>query len=213
IADINKMRGEALEDNLKGYNEYEDNLHSVLAGVKKGMKSYQETSDKVALQVAQVWDKSLDYMTDSLTDFFTTGETGWKNYLKDILTMIEKVMVRDVIVAPFSKWMGGMLGVSSSGGVSATESAMDYNSLPVPSVPNLSATKTSGVGSSSVSGIQVYVYNQGGNTNGNVQSSTKQGQDLGKALQRAAQNWIKQQNVQSNRQGGTNKAMNSWSVK
>ncbi|EEM1321802.1 phage tail tape-measure protein, partial [Salmonella enterica] len=88
---------------------------------------------------------------------------------------------------------------------------MDYNSLPVPSVPNLSATKTSGVGSSSVSGIQVYVYNQGGNTNGNVQSSTKQGQDLGKALQRAAQNWIKQQNVQSNRQGGTNKAMNSWS--
>ncbi|WP_206678497.1 hypothetical protein, partial [Salmonella enterica] len=77
-------------------------------------------------------------------------------------TMIEKVMVRDVIVAPFSKWMGGILGVSSSGGVSATESAMDYNSLPVPSVPNLSATKTSGVGSSSVSGIQVYVYNQGG---------------------------------------------------
>ncbi|EBC3384039.1 phage tail tape-measure protein, partial [Salmonella enterica] len=213
IADINKMRGDALEDNLKGYNNYEDNLHSVLAGAKKGMKSYQETSDKVALQVAQVWDKSLDYMTDSLADFFTTGETGWKNYLKDILTMIEKVMVRDVIVTPFSNWMGGLLGVGSSSGVSATESSMDYNSLPVPSVPNLSATKTSGVGSSSVSGIQVYVYNQGGNTNGNVQSSTKQGQDLGKALQRAAQNWIKQQNVQSNRQGGTNKAMNSWSVK
>ncbi|EKE2803458.1 hypothetical protein OUL59_002104 [Salmonella enterica subsp. enterica serovar Hato] len=213
IADINKMRGDALEDNLKGYNNYEDNLHSVLAGAKKGMKSYQETSDKVALQVAQVWDKSLDYMTDSLTDFFTTGEAGWKNYLKDILTMIEKVMVRDVIVAPFSNWMGDLLGVGSSGNASAAESAMDYNSLPVPSVPNLSATKTSGVGSSSASGIQVYVYNQGGNTNGNVQSSTKQGQDLGKALQRAAQNWIKQQNVQSNRQGGTNKAMNSWSVK
>lgn len=212
IAEINKMRGDALEDNLYGYNKYEDNLHSVLAGVKKGMKDYQETSDKVALQVAQVWDKSLDYMTDSLTDFFTAGEADWKNYLTDSLKMIEKILVRDVIVQPASNYIGGLLGVST-GGSQAVDTVMSSGSLPVPSVPNLSSSKSSGVGSSAFSGIQVIVNNNNGNVKGATQSDTKQGQDLGRTLQKAAQNWIKQQNVQSNKQGGVNRAMNSWSVK
>lgn len=213
IAEINKMRGDALEDNLSGYNKYEDNLHSVLAGVKKGMKDYQEASDKVALQVAQVWDKSLDYMTDSLTDFFTTGEADWKNYLTDVLKMIEKILVRDVIVQPASNYIGGLLGVSTGGSTQAVDTVMSANSLPVPSVPNLSSSKSSGVGSSAFSGIQVIVNNNNGNVKGATQSDTKQGQDLGRTLQKAAQNWIKQQNVQSNKQGGVNRAMNSWSVK
>ncbi|HCA3405490.1 TPA: hypothetical protein MO340_002972 [Salmonella enterica subsp. salamae serovar 35:g,m,s,t:-] len=213
IAEINKMRGDALEDNLSGYNKYEDNLHSVLAGVKKGMKDYQETSDKVALQVAQVWDKSLDYMTDSLTDFFTTGEDDWKNYLTDILKMIEKILVRDVIVQPASNYIGGLLGVSTGGSTQAVDTVMSASSLPVPSVPNLSSSKSSGVGSSAFSGIQVIVNNNNGNVKGATQSDTKQGQDLGRTLQKAAQNWIKQQNVQSNKQGGVNRSMNSWSVK
>lgn len=213
IAEINKMRGDALEDNLSGYNKYEDNLHSVLSGVKKGMKDYQETSDKVALQVAQVWDKSLDYMTDSLTEFFTTGEAGWKNYLTDILKMIEKILVRDVIIQPASNYIGGLLGVSTGGSTQAVDTVMSANSLPVPSVPNLSSSKSSGVGSSAFSGIQVIVNNNNGNVKGATQSDTKQGQDLGRTLQKAAQNWIKQQNVQSNKQGGVNRSMNSWSVK
>ncbi|EEJ7232578.1 phage tail tape-measure protein [Salmonella enterica subsp. salamae] len=207
-------RKNVLAENAAGFSEMQKLQHSAIAGMDEWWIKYQKQVDDVASQTENVFESATNGMTDALTDFFTTGEADWKKYLTDILEMIEKILVRHVIVRPVSNYIGDMLGASAGGGATqSASSSMTANSYAVPSVPNLSASKGSGVGISPLSGINVYVYNQDGGVKGATQSDTKQGQDLGRTLQKAAQNWIKQQNVQSNKQGGVNRAMNSWSVK
>ncbi|EAT3910983.1 hypothetical protein ET293_21740, partial [Salmonella enterica] len=144
ISKIMSQRDSVLKANQDGFEDYENHLHSAVAGMKEAWKNYDDKVNDVSSQQAQVWTKSLDLMTDELTNFLTTGTADFEKFFKNIAVMEEKYMVQDWLVRPMNDYIGGLFGFGS-GGVSATQAAA--NSFAVPSVPRLGATR--GVGASS----------------------------------------------------------------
>ncbi|ECG9456346.1 hypothetical protein FO153_01135, partial [Salmonella enterica] len=213
ISKIMSQRDSVLKANQDGFEDYENHLHSAVAGMKEAWKNYDDKVNDVSSQQAQVWTKSLDLMTDELTNFLTTGTADFEKFFKNIAVMEEKYMVQDWLVRPMNDYIGGLFGFGS-GGVSATQAAA--NSFAVPSVPRLGATR--GVGASSFATTSPTI-NITINDNGNkgvdskVNASSGDVQKLGIALDKFMQNYIKQQNVSSNRSGGINKSMGNWSTR
>ncbi|ECZ4673923.1 hypothetical protein OJ295_003259, partial [Salmonella enterica] len=213
ISKIMSQRDSVLKANQDGFEDYENHLHSAVAGMKEAWKNYDDKVNDVSSQQAQVWTKSLDLMTDELTNFLTTGTADFEKFFKNIAVMEEKYMVQDWLVRPMNDYIGGLFGFGS-GGVSATQAAA--NSFAVPSVPRLGATR--GVGASSFATTSPTI-NITINDNGNkgvdskVNASSGDAQKLGIALDKFMQNYIKQQNVSSNRSGGINKSMGNWSTR
>ncbi|WP_270612574.1 phage tail tape measure C-terminal domain-containing protein [Citrobacter freundii] len=214
ISKIMSQRDSVLKANQDGFEDYENHLHSAIAGMKEAWKNYDDKVNDVSSQQAQVWTKSLDLMTDELTNFLTTGTADFEKFFKNIAVMEEKYMVQDWLVKPMNDYIGGLFGFGSSG-VSASKAAV--NSFAVPDVPKLSATRGGGLGASSwaaTAPVQVTINNNGGNdVQGNAQGDTKQAQDVARQVMNSLQTYIKQQNVNSNRSGGINKSMGNWSTR
>lgn len=214
ISKIMSQRDSVLKANQDGFEDYENHLHSAVAGMKEAWKNYDDKVNDVSSQQAQVWTKSLDLMTDELTNFLTTGTADFEKFFKNIAVMEEKYMVQDWLVRPMNDYIGGLFGFGS-GGASATKAAA--NSFAVPDVPKLSATRGGGLGATSwaaTAPVQVTINNNGGNdVQGNAQGDTKQAQDVARQVMNSLQTYIKQQNVNSNRSGGINKSMGNWSTR
>lgn len=178
--------------------------------MNEGWIKYQKQVDDVATQSENVFNSATSGMTDALTDFFTTGEAGWENFLKSIATMIEKYMVQDWVVAPFM----GFLKAGTSALFATNTAAPAANSFPVPDVPKLGATYqgVGGLGSAPVVNITI---NDNGNKgiSSNVKADNSQMEKLGNAVAKMVQEAIKKENVNSNRQGGINKSMGNWSTR
>lgn len=205
ISKIMSQRDSVLKANQDGFEDYENHLHSAVAGMKEAWKNYDDKVNNVSSQQAQVWTKSLDLMTDELTNFLTTGTADFEKFFKNIAVMEEKYMVQDWLVRPMNDYIGGLFGFGS-GGASATKAVA--NSFAVPDVPKLSATRGGGLGASSwaaTAPVQVTINNNGGNdVQGNAQGDTKQAQAIARQVLNSLQTYIKQQNVNSNRSGGIN---------
>ncbi|MFZ4251252.1 phage tail tape measure C-terminal domain-containing protein [Enterobacter ludwigii] len=214
ISKIMSQRDSVLKANQDGFEDYENHLHSAVAGMKEAWKNYDDKVNNVSSQQAQVWTKSLDLMTDELTNFLTTGTADFEKFFKNIAVMEEKYMVQDWLVRPMNDYIGGLFGFGS-GGASATKAVA--NSFAVPDVPKLSATRGGGLGASSwaaTAPVQVTINNNGGNdVQGNAQGDTKQAQAIARQVLNSLQTYIKQQNVNSNRSGGINKSMGNWSTR
>lgn len=71
----------------------------------------QDYSD-MATKMDDIWGNAIDGMHDGLTEFFTTGKFGWKDFLKTILAEITKLMVAKAVVS-FVNMIGSMWGGGS----------------------------------------------------------------------------------------------------
>lgn len=204
-------RKNVLAENVAGFNEMESLQHSALAGMDEGWIKYQKQVNDVASQSEKVFDTAVEGMTNSLTDFFTTGEAGWTNFVKSIATITEKYMVQDWIVEPLAGLVkGGISSLFSSNPLSSTA-----NTFAVPDIPKLGATHLGGGLGSTAPVINITINDNGnkGGVDSNVSGTTGQVQKMGAALDKFLQNYIKEQNVKSNRQGGLNKTMGNWSTR
>ncbi|HBB9143010.1 TPA: phage tail tape-measure protein [Escherichia coli] len=204
-------RKNVLAENVAGFNEMESLQHSALAGMDEGWIKYQKQVNDVASQSEKVFDTAVEGMTNSLTDFFTTGEAGWTNFVKSIATITEKYMVQDWIVEPLAGLVkGGISSLFSSNPLSSTT-----NTFAVPDIPKLGATHLGGGLGSTAPVINITINDNGnkGGVDSNVSGTTGQVQKMGAALDKFLQNYIKEQNVKSNRQGGLNKTMGNWSTR
>ncbi|ELB6959108.1 phage tail tape measure protein [Salmonella enterica] len=211
ISKIMSQRDSVLKANQDGFEDYENHLHSAVAGMKEAWKNYDDKVNDVSTQQAQVWTKSLDLMTDELTDFLTTGTADFEKFFNNIAVMEEKYMVQNWLVRPFNDYIGGLMGFGSSS-VGATQAAA--NSFAVPDIPKLGATMGGGLGATSSPVINITINDNGGKgIDSKVNASSSDAQKMGMALDRFMQNYIKQQNVNSNRQGGINKSMGNWSTR
>ncbi|EKO9247101.1 phage tail tape measure protein [Salmonella enterica] len=211
ISKIMSQRDSVLKANQDGFEDYENHLHSAVAGMKEAWKNYDDKVNDVSTQQAQVWTKSLDLMTDELTDFLTTGTADFEKFFKNIAVMEEKYMVQNWLVRPFNDYIGGLMGFGSSS-VGATQAAA--NSFAVPDIPKLGSTMGGGLGATSSPVINITINDNGGKgVDSKVNASSSDAQKMGMALDRFMQNYIKQQNVNSNRQGGINKSMGNWSTR
>ncbi|WP_234095882.1 phage tail tape measure C-terminal domain-containing protein [Citrobacter portucalensis] len=204
-------RKNVLAENVAGFNEMESLQHSALAGMDEEWIKYQKQVNDVASQSEKVFDTAVEGMTNSLTDFFTTGEAGWTNFVKSIATITEKYMVQDWIVEPLAGLAkGGISSLFSSNPLSSTA-----NTFAVPDIPKLGAAHLGG-GLGPIAPVINITINDNGNKGGvdsNVSGTTGQAQKMGAALDKFLQNYIKEQNVKSNRQGGLNKTMGNWSTR
>lgn len=99
-------------------------------------------------------------------------------------------------------------------GSSSSPATQVVNSFAVPEIPKLGATHLGGGLGSTAPTINITI-NDNGNKGTDSKVSTSGGdlQKLGIALDKFMQNYIKQQNVNSNRQGGVNKSMGNWSTR
>lgn len=203
-------RKNILADNAAGYEQMQSLQHSALAGMDEGWIKYEKKVEDVSSQSEALFDASVNGMTDALTDFFTTSESGWENHLKAIATMFEKYMVQDWVVEPFVGFLNNGAGALFSS--SAPKAAA--NSFAVPDIPKLGATYGGGGLGSSAPVVNITI-----NDNGNkgltsdVKADNAQMEKLGNTISRFVQNEIKKQNVNSNRQGGINKSMGNWSTR
>ncbi|EEG6288818.1 phage tail tape-measure protein [Salmonella enterica subsp. enterica] len=206
-------RKNVLADNMAGYDEMQSHQKSVLDGMDKGWIKYQEQVDDVAIQSEAVFNSAANGMTDTLTDFFTTGKAGWENYFKSIATMIEKYMVQDWVVEPIMGFL--KTGMNSLFATSGSSSALQANSFAVPDIPKLGATRLGGGLGSTAPVVNITVNDNGnkGGVSSDVNATTGQMQKLGVAISKMVQEAIKKENVNSNRQGGINKSMGNWSTR
>lgn len=211
LASIRAGGAEYVKQVQDNYDKIQSYQSSALKGMDAGWQKYQSTVNDVASQSENVFSTACTDMTDSLTDFFTTGESGWQNYLKSIATMIEKYMVQDWIVSPVMGWAKGgidSLFASPSQNVASDAAAM------VPVVGGVGATRKMGLGASNwaaTAPIQVIVNNNGGSdVKTSTQADTKKAQDLARQLAKTAANFVRQENVNSNRSGGINNTMGNW---
>lgn len=202
-------RKNVLAENLAGFNEMETLQHSAIAGMNEGWIKYQKQVNDVASQSEKVFDTAVDGMTDALTNFFTTGEAGWTNFVKSIATITEKYMVQDWIVEPIEGFVkGGFDGLFSSGASKAAA-----NSFAVPDIHKLGATR-GGLGSTApVVNITINDNGNKGGITGTNNATTGDLQKMGASLQKWLTDYIKRENVNSNRQGGVNKSMGNWSTR
>ncbi|WP_044177241.1 phage tail tape measure C-terminal domain-containing protein [Phytobacter massiliensis] len=213
IAKITQQRNAALKASESGFEDYEKNLHSAIAGMKAGWKEYDERFDNVAAQQEKIWSKSLDLMTGDLTDFLTSGTLNFEKFFKDVAVMEEKYMVGNWLVKPFNDYVGGLMGFGSSSGNSAANAALTANSFAVSDVPKLGATR-GGLGSTApVINITINDNGNKGGVDSKNSATTGDAQKLANALDKFLSEYVKNQNVKSNRQGGLNKTMGNWSTR
>lgn len=214
IAKITQQRNAALKASESGFEDYEKNLHSAIAGMKAGWKEYDERFDNVAAQQEKIWSKSLDLMTDDLTDFLTTGTLDFEKFFKDIAVMEEKYMVGNWLVKPFNDYVGGLMGFGLGGGASGAPVAAT-NTFAVPDIPKLGASRLGGGLGSTAPVINITINDNGnkGGVTGTNNATTGDLQKMGASLQKWLTDYIKRENVNSNRQGGVNKSMGNWSTR
>lgn len=209
--EIELGRKNVLAENAAGYDEMETLQSSAITGMNAGREKYQKQVNDVAEQSEQVFDSVASGMTDALTNFFTTGEAGWDNYFKSIATMIEKYMVQHWIVKPLMGYID--TGMNSLFATSATQSALQANSFAVPDIPKLGATR-GGLGlTAPVVNITINDNGNKGGITGTNNATTGDLQKMGASLQKWLTDYIKRENVNSNRQGGVNKSMGNWSIR
>lgn len=212
IAKITQQRNAALKASESGFDDYEKNIHSAIAGMKAGWKEYDERFDNVAAHQEKIWSKSLDLMTDDLTNFLTTGTLDFEKFFKDIAVMEEKYMVSNWLVKPFNDYVGGLMGFGSSASNPTTPAV---NSFAVPDIPKLGASRLGGGLDSTAPVINITINDNGnkGGVDSKNSATTGDAQKLANALDKFLSDYVKNQNVKSNRQGGLNKTMGNWSTR
>ncbi|EHH1325581.1 hypothetical protein J7G91_000590 [Salmonella enterica] len=216
ISKIMSQRDSVLKANQDGFEDYENHLHSAVAGMKEAWKNYDDKVNDVSLQQEQVWTKSLDLMTDELTDFLTTGTADFEKFFKNIAVMEEKYMVQNWLVKPMNDYIGSLMGFGSSSdpALQAGLSKSDITGIDLLGSSRGGATYKGGLGATSSPVINITINDNGGKgVDSKVNASSSDAQKMGMALDRFMQNYIKQQNVSSNRQGGINKSMGNWSTR
>ncbi len=204
-------RKNVLAENMAGYDEMQTYQSSAIAGMNAGWVKYQKQVNDVASQSEKVFDTAVDGMTEALTNFFTTGEASWTNFVKSIATITEKYMVQDWIVEPIAGFVkGGFDGLFSS---SAPKAAA--NSFAVPDIPKLGASRLGGGLGSTAPVINITINDNGnkGGVDSKNSATTGDAQKLANALDKFLSDYVKNQNVKSNRQGGLNKTMGNWSTR
>lgn len=213
IAKITQQRNTALKASESGFEDYEKNLHSAIAGMKAGWKEYDERFDNAAAQQEKIWSKSLDLMTDDLTDFLTTGTLDFEKFFKDIAVMEEKYMVGNWLIKPFNDYVGGLMGFGSTSSSAAASAATD--TFAVPDIPKLGASRLGGGLGSTAPVINITINDNGnkGGVDSKNSATTGDAQKLANALDKFLSDYVKNQNVKSNRQGGLNKTMGNWSTR
>lgn len=223
LQSINLGRQQYLQQAQDDYDQLEAINQSSLDGMKKAWITYSDNLNNIMAESASTYKDVLDDMQSMLVNFLDTGKLDIDKFLKAVLMDVEKMFVEQDIMKPVNSFFGGMMGFNAKG-VDTTGGAYSAGSdlvnwvsglfgSSLMQVPSVGATQGSGLGSAAPT-INITI-NDNGNKGIDSKVSASNGdlQKMGVALDKFMQNYVKQQNVNSNRQGGINKSIGNWSTR
>lgn len=124
----NQELDKALAERLDKYRSHYDELDRLqgnwLAGAQNGLANWVDTSSDYYTQVADLVGNTLDGLVDNMADALSGNKADWASWANSVLTELQKVLLRAIMVnslksAGESGWFGslsGMFGGSSAGG-------------------------------------------------------------------------------------------------
>jgi lambda family phage tail tape measure protein len=223
LQNINLGRQQYLQQAQDDYDQLETINQSSLDGMEKAWITYSDNLNNIMSESAATYKDVLDDMQSMLVNFLDTGELDIDKFLKAVLTDFQKMFVEQDIMKPMNSFIGGMFGWNAKGvdttnaAYSAGSGLIDWASgllgaTRIP-LPDVGATRGVGLGSTAPT-INITINDNGNKgVDSKVNANSGDMQKLGIALDKFMQNYIKQQNVASNRQGGVNKVMGNWTTK
>ena len=112
-----RERAAALDDANKKQKEQEDSFG---ANFTEKIKDYYESISNFGAQVGDAVVNTFQGLEDQLTNFVTTGKASFADLAKSIIADIARIAIRQAIIAPLLKGVGGIFGLTfANGGVFA----------------------------------------------------------------------------------------------
>lgn len=111
---------EAMIEKQKEFYASEDELRSDwLAGAKAAFADFGESAGDMYGNLYDIAGSAMGGLTDMMVDFLTTGQASFKDFAKNIIGMIIKMITQMVIFNTLAGFMGGGASVGAKGGAAA----------------------------------------------------------------------------------------------
>jgi len=112
-----RERAAALDDTNKKQKEQEDSFGANFA---EKIKTYYQSISNFGAQVGDAVVNTFQGLEDQLTNFVTTGKLNFADLANSIIADIARIAIRQAIIAPLLKGVGGIFGITfANGGVFA----------------------------------------------------------------------------------------------
>ena len=112
-----RERAAALDDTNKKQKEQEDSFG---ANFNEKIKDYYKSLINFGAQVGDALVNAFQGLEDQLTNFVTTGKLNFADLANSIIQDIARIAIRQAIIAPLLKGVGGIFGITfANGGVFA----------------------------------------------------------------------------------------------
>ena len=112
-----RERAAALDDTNKKQKEQEDSFGANFA---EKIKAYYQSISNFGAQVGDAVVNTFQGLEDQLTNFVTTGKLNFADLANSIIADIARIAIRQAIIAPLLKGVGGIFGITfANGGVFA----------------------------------------------------------------------------------------------
>jgi len=112
-----RERAAALDDTNKKQKEQEDSFGANFA---EKIKAYYQSISNFGAQVGDAVVNTFQGLEDQLTNFVTTGKLSFADLANSIIADIARIAIRQAIIAPLLKGVGGIFGLTfANGGVFA----------------------------------------------------------------------------------------------
>ena len=112
-----RERAAALDDTNKKQKELEDSFG---ANFNEKIKDYYKSLINFGAQVGDALVNAFQGLEDQLTNFVTTGKLNFADLANSIIQDIARIAIRQAIIAPLLKGVGGIFGLTfANGGVFA----------------------------------------------------------------------------------------------
>ena len=112
-----RERAAALDDTNKKQKEQEDSFGANFA---EKIKAYYQSISNFGAQVGDAVVNTFQGLEDQLTNFVTTGKLNFADLANSIIADIARIAIRQAIIAPLLKGVGGIFGITfANGGIFA----------------------------------------------------------------------------------------------
>lgn len=124
----NQELDKALSVRLEKYRSHYEDLDKIqgdwLAGAQDGLANWVDTSSDYYSQVSGLVGNTLDGLVDNMADALNGNKADWADWANSVLSELQKVLLRAILVNSFKSAgdsgllgsLGGMFGGASSGG-------------------------------------------------------------------------------------------------
>lgn len=139
------------------------NKRTFQGGALDALRRYGEEATNIGYQVGNAFTNAFKGMEDAIISFTMTGKASFSSFAISVINDIQRILIRQALVAPIAGGISSMIGslASSFAGAAAGSATSSFGSITAPSSSGSFGTLNSGV--SQGIGIKVPTYDVGTN--------------------------------------------------